>query len=93
MTVTWLYNQPVLATTGQYLIFSAGTKEGLMPGDQVSLRRDRSAPAYGATLPDEEVAVAQVTRVTPWGASAIVIQQETVGIIEGMRARVTAKMP
>jgi hypothetical protein len=91
--VSWLYNQPVLATTGQYLILSAGVKEGLSPGDQVSLRRDRPVPTQGAPLPDEEVAVAQVTRVTQWGASAIVIMQDQVGIVEGMRARVTAKMP
>lgn len=92
--VIWLHNHPVLATSGQYLILSAGFKEGLSPGDQVSLRRDRPAVTEGsAALPDEEVAVAQVTRVTPWGASAIVIVQEQAGIVEGMRARVTAKMP
>ncbi len=92
-SVSWLYNEPVLPTTGQYLILSAGAKEGLAPGDQLSLRRDRPTPAQGMPLPDEEVAVAQVTRVTPWGASAIVVMQDQAGIIEGMRARVTAKMP
>ena len=93
MTVAWLYNEPVLPTTGQYLILSAGAKEGLVPGDQVSLRRDTPGDGYGPALPDMEVAVAQVTRVTPWGATAIVIQQEQAGIYDGMRARLTAKMP
>ncbi|HLA91387.1 MAG TPA: LysM peptidoglycan-binding domain-containing protein [Gemmatimonadaceae bacterium] len=92
-TVSWLYNRPVLATNGQYLILAAGAKEGLVTGDQLSLRRDRGVDASGAALPDEEVAVAQVTRVTPWGATAIVINQQQVGVVEGMRARVTAKMP
>jgi LysM repeat protein len=93
MTVSWLYNNPVLPTTGQYLILSAGAKEGLVPGDQVSLRRDIPGDGFGPALPDAEVAVAQVTRVTPWGATAMVIQQEQAGIYDGMRARVTAKMP
>ena len=91
--VSWLSHHPVLPTSGQYLILSAGMKEGLVPGDQLSLRRGRPGDAYGVTLPDEEIAVAQVTRVTPWGASAIVIWHEQPGISEGMRAQVTAKMP
>ena len=93
MTVAWLYNEPVLPSTGQYLILSAGAKEGLVPGDQLSLRRDTPGDGHGPALPDMEVAVAQVVRVTPWGATAIVIQQEQAGIYNGMRARVTAKMP
>ena len=93
MTVVWLYDTPVLPTIGQYLILSAGAKEGLVPGDQVSLRRDIPGDGFGPALPDAEVAVAQVTRVTPWGATAVVIQQQQAGIYDGMRARVTAKMP
>lgn len=93
MTVAWLYNNPVLPTIGQYLILSAGAKAGLVPGDQVSLRRDIPGDGFGPALPDAEVAVAQVTRVTPWGATALVIQQAQAGIYDGMRARVTAKMP
>jgi LysM repeat protein len=91
--VSWLYSNPVLPTTGQYLILAAGGKEGLMPGDQVSLRRDRGTDDTGARREEQEVAVAQVTRVTPWGASAIVIAQKDVGIARGMAARITAKMP
>jgi LysM repeat protein len=91
--VTWLYNDPVLPTAGQFLIIAAREKDGLAPGDQLSLRRDRGVDANGNVLPDEEIAVAQVTRVTQWGASAIVIQQLQPGIQPGMPARVTAKMP
>ncbi len=91
--VVWLHGDPVLATNGQTLILAAGTGEGLVPGDQLSLRRDRGADRDGAPQPDEEVAVAQVTRVTQWGASAIILQQNGPGVVEGMRARVTAKMP
>jgi LysM repeat protein len=91
--VSWLYGDPVLATTGQYMILAAGGKDGLMPGDQLSLRRDRGVDETGARRPDQEVGVVQVTRVTPWGASAIVIEQKDAGIERGMAARVTAKMP
>jgi LysM repeat protein len=91
--VTWLYSQPVLATTSHYLIFAANAKDGLQPGDQVSLRREHNAERYGPVVSQEEVGVAQVTRVTLWGTSAIVIMQHQVGIIEGMQAMVTARMP
>jgi hypothetical protein len=91
--VAWLYSQPVLPTTSHYLIFAANAKDGLQPGDQLSLRREHRAERYGAVRSEEEVGVAQVTRVTLWGASAIIIMQQQVGIIEGMHAMVTAKMP
>ncbi len=91
--VTWLYNDPVLPTRGQFVILAAGGNEGLVTGDQISLRRERGVDGKGAPRPDEELAVAQVTRVTPWGATAIVLEQRDVGIENGMSARVTAKMP
>jgi len=34
-----------------------------------------------------------VLRVTPYGATAIVIAQEQPHIVEGIKARVAAKMP
>jgi hypothetical protein len=36
---------------------------------------------------------AQILRVTPFGASAIVIEQEQPAISEGASARIAAKMP
>jgi hypothetical protein len=91
--VTWLNYSPVLPGTGAYLVLAAGAKEGLAPGDQVSLLRDRGADMNGKDLPDEEVAVAEVTRVTQWGAAAIIVKTFQPGVVAGMRARVTAKMP
>jgi hypothetical protein len=64
-----------------------------LPGDQVTLLRSRGLDSKGAELPDEEVAVAQVTRVTPWGSGAIIIRTLQAGVAQGMKARVTAKMP
>jgi hypothetical protein len=91
--VTWLNYNPVLPGTGSYLVLAAGAKEGLVPGDQVSLLRARGVDMNGAQLPDEEVAVAEVTRVTQWGAAAIILRTYQAGVVSGMRARVTAKMP
>ena len=91
--VSWLYLHPLLATTSHYLILGIGASDGIVPGDQVSLYREHLSPVDGSVLTSEELGIAQVTRVTRWGASAIIIQQEQVGIAEGMRARISAKMP
>ncbi|GAC1454455.1 MAG: hypothetical protein PVSMB1_03540 [Gemmatimonadaceae bacterium] len=92
-SVVWLYGDPVLPARGQYLVLAASAADGLMPGDQLSLRRPHSSEAGGVVRSEEEVAVAQVTRVTRWGVSALVLEQQQVGIVDGMRATVTAKMP
>ena len=92
-SVVWLYGDPVLPARGQYIVLAASSRDGLVPGDQLSLRRPHSSEAGGVVRSDEEVAVAQVTRVTRWGVSAMVLEQQQVGIVEGMRAIVTAKMP
>jgi hypothetical protein len=91
--VTWLNYNPVLPQTGSYLILAAGAKDGLVPGDQVTLLRSRAADSRGVGLPDEEVAVAQVTHVTQWGAGAIILRTMQAGVTQGMKALVTAKMP
>jgi len=91
--VTWLNYNPVLPQTGSYLILAAGAKDGLVLGDQVTLLRSRTADSRGVGLPDEEVAVAQVTHVTQWGAGAIILRTMQAGVTQGMKALVTAKMP
>ena len=93
MHVSWLDYNPVLPGSGSYLVLTANAKDGMSPGDQVTLLRSRGVDSKGVELPDEEVAVAQVTRVTPWGAGAIIIRTLQVGVAQGMKARVTAKMP
>jgi LysM repeat protein len=91
--VMWLAYNPILPGTGSYLVLSAEAKDGLVAGDQVTLLRDRSGDSYNTDLPPEEVAVAQVTRVTPYGTAAIILRTLQAGVAQGMRARVTAKMP
>ena len=91
--VTWLGYSPILPQSGSYLVFSSTSKDGLVAGDQVTLLRDRGSDSNGTNLPPEEVAVAQVTRVTPYGTAAIILRTLQAGVAQGMRARLTAKMP
>ncbi len=92
-TVVYIHSDPVVSSTGQTMILAAGASDGLVPGDQVTIVVDGGTDAQGAPRPPQEVAVLQVTRVTTWGASAILIGQ-TDGIISvGMAGRVSAKMP
>lgn len=92
-SIAYLYGDPVLPPVGHQIIFAAGSAEGLVPGDQLTLQRTNGSDSRGVAFAAEDVAVAQVTRVTPWGASAIIIGQNDGGVTTGMAARVTAKMP
>lgn len=92
-TLVWVYDDPVVASVGHHVILGAGKSDGLMPGDQVTIQRALGLDPTGGALPPEDVVVVQITRVTNWGASAIIIGQ-TDGVLEpGLQARVTAKMP
>ena len=90
--VSWIYADPKLAGVGGKLILAATAAQGLVTGDQVTLHRPRP-PEGGEGLPDEDLAVVQVTRVTQWGVSAVIISLRDAGIVAGMKAQVTAKMP
>ncbi len=92
-TVAYLYGDPVLPPVGHQLIFAAGASDGLVPGDQLTLQREVGKDDRGQDLPPQNIAVAQITRVTPWGASAILISQTDGGVAAGVSAVVTGKMP
>lgn len=88
-SVAWVYSSPALPSEGQYLIFSATAAHGLVSGDQLSIRIPRAAEP----TVDDEIGVAQVTRVTPFGVSAVLLNVRDAGIAAGTRAQVSAKMP
>lgn len=92
-TVAYMYGEPVLPPVGHQIIFAAKASDGIVPGDQLTLSVPGVPAADGTAMPAQDVAVAQVTRVTPWGASAIIISQTDGGVVTGMAARVTGKMP
>ena len=92
-SVLWLYDEPIVPSIGQHVILAAGASDGVVAGDQITLQVDAGLDANGVPLPPSEVAVLQVTRVTTWGTSAILIGQ-TEGVVRpGMVGRITAKMP
>ncbi len=92
-TITYVYGNPVLPPVGHQIIFGAKASDGVVPGDQLTLQVPGNIAADGSVLPTQDVAIAQVTRVTPWGASAIIISQTDGGIVRGMAARLSGKMP
>lgn len=92
-TVAYLYGDPVLPPVGHQLILAAGAAQGLVTGDQVTLQVEMGNDERGQPLPAQDVATVRVTRVTQWGASAIIIAQTDGGVREGMTAVVTGKMP
>lgn len=91
--VAYMYGEPVLPPVGHQIIFAAKASDGLVPGDQLTLSVPGGKAADGTQLPPQDIAIAQVTRVTAWGASAIIISQTDGGVATGVAARVTGKMP
>jgi len=91
--VVWLKGNPVLPSVQQYLIVNAPASQGLRTGDQLTLYRERAPGAGGVTMPEIEIATAQVLRVSPSAVTAVVVEQSQPAIRTGTAVRVTAKMP
>jgi hypothetical protein len=76
-----------------YVVLSPNASNGVSVGDEFTLidntmGRDDPTPA-----PPTSAAVAQVVKVTPYGSTAIILNQIQPAIKEGMPVRMTAKMP
>lgn len=89
--VLWISSEPVLPSLQSYVLVGSAT--GMRMGDQITFYRERRTTETGVVLPESNIGVAQIVRVTPQGASALVIDQNYGAIAEGTAARVTAKMP
>ena len=89
--VLWIKAEPVLPSLQSYVVVAAAP--GMRVGDQISFYRPRRPTPSGVVLPESEIAVAQLVRVTPQGATALVVDQTYGAIQQGTNARVTAKMP
>jgi len=89
--VLWLKSEPVLPSLQSYVVVAAAP--GMRAGDQISFYRPRHMSPYGVVLPESEIAIAQIVRVTPQGATALIVDQTYDSIEQGTHARVTAKMP
>ena len=93
--VRWVLDSPVLPSLQSYVVIDISGRDGLTTGDMIQILKPRQRPndAHDLALPEIPIAQAQVLRVTPYGATAIVIAQEQPHIVEGIKARVAAKMP
>lgn len=89
--VMWMKSEPVLPSLQSYVVVAAAA--GMRVGDQISFYRPRRPTPSGVVLPESEIAVAQLVRVTAQGATALVVDQTYGAIQQGTNARVTAKMP
>jgi LysM repeat protein len=92
-SIVYMHLSPVVSSIGQHVILAAGASDGLVPGDQVTVQVEMGVDEKGVPRAPKEIAVLQVTRVTTWGASAILIEQTEGVVSAGMAARVSAKMP
>lgn len=91
--LTWVVDTPVLLQLGQYVILTATSRDGVVPGDQVTLMAPMGRGEQGEQHTPEDAGVLQLLRVTPYGASAILLSRSQAAITIGMDGRVTAKMP
>ncbi len=97
-TVIFIPTRTVLPSLQTYVILNTTAKDGVKVGDQFTLYRPRKrveVPGESETvvLPEEAIALAQVVRVTDRGTTAIIVDQRQPAIREGVRARLTSRMP
>lgn len=92
--VRWIQGDPVLPAIRAYLLLSLTANEGIKAGDEVELYQARQRPReegeYG--IPEVVIGRAQVVRVTPFGATAMITRLDQPKVQRGTLARVVAKM-
>jgi hypothetical protein len=94
-TVRWITGEPVLPTVQHYIVVDLGASSGLRTGDELEIYRPVQHPTDPAELatPEETIARAQVLRVTPEGATAVITDQTQPAIHKGVAVRIVSKMP
>jgi LysM repeat protein len=91
--VLYVHLAPVLPTVQHYVVLSPNARNGISVGDEFTLidntmGRDDPTPA-----PPVSAAIAQVVKVTIYGATALILRQMQPDLREGMPVQLTAKMP
>ena len=90
--VMWIQGEAVLPSLQRYLVVDASSRDGVRLGDQLTLVRPTKEITGGVTLPEQEIAIAQVVRVTDFGITAIILDQTQPAIKPGTLARVTGRL-
>ncbi|MEO9036609.1 MAG: LysM peptidoglycan-binding domain-containing protein [Gemmatimonadaceae bacterium] len=93
--IRWMNNEPVLPNMQNYVIVDIASRDGVRTGDQIELFQPRQKPVEGRSLiiPEVPIGRAQILRVTPYGATAIVTNVDQPKVSDGTSVRVAAKMP
>lgn len=91
--VLWTLGEPVAASLLSYVVVAGGTASGMRVGDQITFYRERRTTTDGVTLPESDIGIAQIVRVTAQATTALVIDQSYAAIGAGTAARVSAKVP
>jgi hypothetical protein len=91
--IQWMRGDPVLAWVQQYVVLDASARDGIRLGDRFTFVRGRVRGPGNVMLPEEQIAEAQVIRVTDRAVTAIVVAQTHPAIREGTLARLTGRMP
>ncbi len=89
--VIYIAGDPVLPSLQSYVILSARGSSGAKVGDQFTLIDDSVDPRHPA--PPIPAAIAEVVRVTPYGVTAIIVDQDQPKIRTGMPARLSGRAP
>ncbi|MGI8620133.1 MAG: LysM peptidoglycan-binding domain-containing protein [Gemmatimonadaceae bacterium] len=90
--IVWIHNDPVLPSLQHYVFLDVAPGTAKI-GDRFLLIDQTRRGAADTTRPPEPAALAQVVRVTPFAATAIVVDQELPTISIGMKARLSARVP
>lgn len=92
--VRWVLDEPVLPGPTYFVVLSLTSVDGLKPGDEVELYqgRKKALDEGGFATPEITVGRAQVIRVTPFGATAMITRLEQPKVEKGTKVRVVAKM-
>ena len=91
--IRWMRNNPLLPSIQQYVVMNATARDGIRLGDRFTFLRPRVRAEGNVMLPEEEIAIGQVIRVTDHAVTVIVVDQTHPAIKEGTLARLTGRMP
>jgi LysM domain len=93
--IRWIKEEPVLPSLQNYVVIDISRRDGISTGDQIELYQPRLRPVQEGELaiPELYIGRAQVLRVTPYGATAIITGHEQPRIEDGTAVRIAAKMP
>lgn len=90
--VLGVFGNELAPSLQNFVFFPLGTRDGVKPGDQLQIYREARRDG-DATIPEIELAVATLVRVTDHGATAVVIAQNSSRFEAGTAARIIARMP